>query len=145
MKLSTILIGTAIVCASFVGAYAQDKTPVVDQREKNQDKRIDQGIKSGEVTGGEAARLEAQQGKIKVDEAKAKSDGVVTAKERAKLKAAPSIVRSTTIESRSRNIDCRVTQGEVSKRCFTFLFHRFTLENADASQMADYADGEVVF
>src|SRR5881409_1726074 len=86
MKLSTILIGTAIVCASFVGAYAQDKTPVVDQREKNQEKRIDQGIKSGELNRGEAARLEAQQGKIKVDEGKAKSDGVVTAKERAKLK-----------------------------------------------------------
>ncbi len=86
MKLSTVLIGTAIFCASFGSAYAQDKTPVVDQREKNQEKRIDQGIKSGELTRGEAARLDAQQGKIKVDEAKAKSDGVVTAKERAKLK-----------------------------------------------------------
>ena len=86
MKLSTVLIGTAIICASVCSLYAQDKTPVVDQREKNQEKRIDQGIKSGEVTRGEAARLDAQQGKIKVDEAKAKSDGVVTPRERAKLK-----------------------------------------------------------
>ena len=86
MKLSTVLIGTAIFCASFGSMSAQDKTPVVDQREKNQEKRIDQGIKSGEVTKGEAARLDAQQGKIKVDEAKAKSDGVVTPRERAKLK-----------------------------------------------------------
>ncbi len=86
MKLSSVLVGAVIVCASLGKMYAQDKTPVVDQREKNQQERIDQGIKSGELTKGEAARLEAQQGKIKVDEAKAKADGVVTAKERAKLK-----------------------------------------------------------
>ena len=86
MKLSTVLAGAAIVCASFGSAYAQDKTPVVDQREKNQQERINQGIKSGELTKGEATRLEVQQGKVKVDEAKAKSDGIVTAKERAKLK-----------------------------------------------------------
>ena len=86
MELSKILIGAAIVSASVVGAYAQDKTPVVDQREQNQEKRVEQGIKSGELTKGEAAHLEAQQGKIKVDEAKAKADGKVTAKERAKLK-----------------------------------------------------------
>jgi hypothetical protein len=86
MKLSRVLVGAVIVCGSFGRVYAQDKTPVVDQREKNQQERIDQGIKSGELTKREAMRLEAQQGKIKVDEAKAKSDGVVTAKERAKLK-----------------------------------------------------------
>ena|SRR5689334_23534978 len=86
MKLSRILVGAAIVGASVVSVYAQDKTPVVDQREQNQEKRIDQGIKSGELTKGEAAKLEAEQGKIKVDEAKAKSDGKVTAKERTKLK-----------------------------------------------------------
>jgi len=86
MKLSKVLIGAAIVSASVVGAYAQDKTPVVDQREQNQEKRIDQGVKSGELTNGEAAKVEAQQAKIKTDEAKAKSDGKVTKKERAKLK-----------------------------------------------------------
>ena len=86
MKLRAFLVGAAIVSALFGSAYAQDKTPVVDQREKNQQARIEQGTKSGELTKGEAARLEAQQGKIQVDEAKAKSDGVVTAKERAKLK-----------------------------------------------------------
>lgn len=85
MKLTTVLAGAAIVCASFGSAYAQDKTPVVNQREKNQEARINQGIKSGELTKGEAMKVEAQQGKIKVDEAKAKADGVVTGKERAKL------------------------------------------------------------
>jgi hypothetical protein len=86
MKLSKVLIGAAIVSASVVGAFAQDKTPVVDQRQQNQEKRIDQGINSGELTKGEAARVGAQQARIKADKAKAKSDGKVTAKERAKLK-----------------------------------------------------------
>jgi hypothetical protein len=86
MKLQILLVGAAVLCLSLGNAYAQDKTPVVDKREKYQQARIEQGIKSGEVTRSEAARLEARQGKIKVDEAKAKSDGVVTAKERHKLK-----------------------------------------------------------
>ena len=87
MKRSIFLYVTvlALVVAASAFSQTQTQTPVVDQREKNQEKRIDQGIKSGEVTKGEAARLEAQQGRIKVDEAKAKADGVVTGKERAKL------------------------------------------------------------
>jgi hypothetical protein len=43
-------------------------------------------VKSGELTKGEAAKLEAREGKIAVDKAKAKSDGVVTPAERAKLR-----------------------------------------------------------
>ncbi len=35
MKLSKVLIGAAIVSASVLGTYAQDKTPVVNQRERN--------------------------------------------------------------------------------------------------------------
>ena len=80
------MIGAAIVSASVVGAYAQDKTPVVDQRQQNQEKRIDQGVKSGELTKGEAAKLDVQQAKIQNDKVKAKSDGKVTKKERMKLK-----------------------------------------------------------
>jgi len=69
-----------------VGAFAQSKTPVVDQREKNQQSRIKEGVQSGELTRGEARRLEAQQGKIKADEMVAKSDGKVTNAERRQLK-----------------------------------------------------------
>lgn len=86
MKVSAVIAIAAIVCASIGSVYAQEKTPVVDQREKNQQTRIHQGIKSGELSKREATRLETQQEKIKADEAKAKSDGVVTARERHKLK-----------------------------------------------------------
>ena len=64
---------------------AQDNTPRIDKREKRQQKRINQGVKSGALTKGEAARLEKQQAKIKNDEAAAKSDGKMTPQERRKL------------------------------------------------------------
>jgi hypothetical protein len=51
----------------------------------NQQKRIGNGVRSGELTRPEARRLERRQARIAYDKAKAKSDGVVTAEERAKL------------------------------------------------------------
>ena len=86
MKRSTMIAILVGVCAMVSAAYAQDKTPVVDQREQHQQQRIEQGVKSGELTNGETLRLEKQQAKIKTDEMKMKSDGKVTPRERAKLK-----------------------------------------------------------
>jgi hypothetical protein len=85
MKRSVVVV-LFLMCSMCMGAFAQDKTPVVDQREKNQQERIKEGVKSGELTPAETRRLEMQQGKIKADELNAKSDGVVTPKERSKLK-----------------------------------------------------------
>jgi hypothetical protein len=67
--------------------FAQTKIPKVRKRQINQQERIIQGRKSGELTKGETIRLEKQQKKIQKDKIKAKSDGVVTPKERAKLNA----------------------------------------------------------
>jgi hypothetical protein len=66
-------------------ASAQTHTPRINQRERNQQRRINQGIRSGELTRGEARRLEAQQGRIRADEAIDKADGKVTPKERRQL------------------------------------------------------------
>ena len=66
-------------------AFAQTATPRVQKREKRQQKRIEQGVKSRELTPGETRRLEAQEGRIKADEMNAKSDGKVTPAERRKL------------------------------------------------------------
>jgi hypothetical protein len=60
-------------------------TPGVDQRQANQEKRIDQGIASGQLTKRETRRLEREQGAINRAEDKAKADGVVTAQERHRL------------------------------------------------------------
>ncbi len=85
MKRAIAVVVAVIVCAGFVFAQQQDNTPRVDKREARQQKRINQGVKSGQLTPQEAARLERQQAKIKNDEAKAKANGKVTPKERAKL------------------------------------------------------------
>ena len=66
-------------------AYAEAETPVVDQRQTNQENRIDRGIASGQLTEREATRLNKQQEHISKMEAKAKSDGVVTKRERARI------------------------------------------------------------
>jgi hypothetical protein len=80
-------VSAALVLAVSI-AYAQADTPGIDQRQANQEQRIDRGIVSGQLTGREANRLNNQQEHINKMEDKAKSDGVVTKKERKKLHAA---------------------------------------------------------
>jgi hypothetical protein len=60
-------------------------TPGIDQRQANQEKRIDQGVASGSLTQKEAKRMENQQAAAGRAEDKAKADGVVTAQERKRL------------------------------------------------------------
>lgn len=60
-------------------------TPGIDKRQANQEKRIQQGVQSGQLTGKEAARLEKGQARIERMEQRAKSEGVVTKKERAQI------------------------------------------------------------
>ena len=86
------LIAAAVLSLIGVAASAQTaasapgtNTPRIDQREANQEKRIDQGIASGQLTKRETRRLEKEQARIDKAEAKAKADGSVSAKERKHL------------------------------------------------------------
>ena len=62
-------------------------TPVIDKRAANQDKRIEAGNASGQLTAKEAANVEKRDAKLDANIAAAKADGTVTKKERAKLTA----------------------------------------------------------
>ena len=75
----------AIAAAIALPATAQTATPRVDQRQANQDKRIQQGVQSGQLNAPEAARLEKGQANVQKMEDKAKADGTVTKAERAKI------------------------------------------------------------
>jgi hypothetical protein len=81
---------TAVLASASFTAIAQTApnpaaTPGIDQRQANQERRIDQGVASGALTAKEAKRMENQQAAVDRAEDKAKADGVVTAQERKRL------------------------------------------------------------
>jgi len=80
-------IAALLIAALPALAFARSTpaTPGTDQRQANQERRIEQGVKSGELTRREAARLEKGQAKVRRMEARAKADGAVTAKERRQI------------------------------------------------------------
>ena len=96
MKLGALAL-TLLVSGSCL-VYAQEaqqtpapatgtaRTPVVTKRQIHQQKRIRQGVKSGELTKGETRRLEKQEAKIQAEKRMAKADGKVTPAERKKLR-----------------------------------------------------------
>ena len=84
-RIFTILFTVSLLFGISAIASAQTHTPKINQRERNQQRRINQGIKSGELTRPEARRLEAQEGRIRADEKIDKADGKVTPKERRQL------------------------------------------------------------
>lgn len=84
MKLKTTLIALSLTVLT-LPALAQTPvekdptaTPGIDKRLDNQEKRIEQGEKSGALTPREANRLEKREAKTEADLAAAKSDGKVT-------------------------------------------------------------------
>jgi uncharacterized membrane protein YebE (DUF533 family) len=88
-RTSSLLI--AVLATFALPVLAQTSTPNIDQRQANQQQRIDQGVKSGELTGKEAARLEKGQQRIQKMEDKAKSDGKVMPKERKRIEKAQNV------------------------------------------------------
>jgi len=88
MKLANLLVGTALIVAAFSVAAQATSTPRVDTRQDNQGKRIEQGVKSGELTKREARRLKRGQHHVQNMENRATADGVVTKKERAQIEQA---------------------------------------------------------
>ena len=88
MTLFRILAFLAIAGLAFTAAAQTSSTPRVDQRQANQERRIEQGEKSGALTQKEAARLEKGQARIEKKENKAMADGKMTKKERKQLEHA---------------------------------------------------------
>ena len=81
-----LLIAAILATAFAAPAFAQNTaTPKIDQRQENQQNRIANGIKSGELTAKETQNLEKREVKIEGDKQAAKADGKVTGAERRKL------------------------------------------------------------
>ncbi|HZF17171.1 MAG TPA: hypothetical protein VE046_14630 [Steroidobacteraceae bacterium] len=67
--------------------FAGDRTPNLNGREFHQRQRIQQGVRSGELTRPETRRLARGEVRLHRNERIAKSDGTVTAAERARLQS----------------------------------------------------------
>ncbi|MDP1761928.1 MAG: hypothetical protein Q8L43_06865 [Deltaproteobacteria bacterium] len=73
-----VILGSLPALAGPYGSY-------LDQRQMNQERRIYQGVQSGQLNPGEFRRLENQQGRIRAAEARMRSDGRLDRYERARL------------------------------------------------------------
>ncbi len=82
---AVLTLAGAAVSAQTAASAPGANTPRIDQRQANQEKRIDQGIASGQLNKRETRRLERQQTAVNKAEDKAKADGTVTAQERKRL------------------------------------------------------------
>ena len=81
-----VVLGTGTIMLMLASAvYAGTSDPVIQHRERNQQGRINQGIKSGELAPGEAHRLQKEEAKIRQHERVMKSDGNLTERERREL------------------------------------------------------------
>jgi hypothetical protein len=77
-----VLVTVALSGMLSTAVYGQ---AIVDKREHIQRERIQQGVRSGELTRPEARRLRIEQARVRAAEARAKRDGVVTSRERLQL------------------------------------------------------------
>jgi hypothetical protein len=80
----------AIVASSFAlpGYTLAQSTPRIDNRQENQDERIDRGIQKGQLTKKEARRLDKGQEHVEDLEDKALQDGKVTKREKRRIENA---------------------------------------------------------
>lgn len=85
MNTSLRTLVSVIGLALAFGAAAQTATPNIDQRQANQQARIEKGKATGTLSKREAARMEAGQAKVAGMKAGAKADGKVTRAERAAI------------------------------------------------------------
>jgi len=88
MKLKSLLAAALVVAFPAMAlAQAADTTSTkrIDKRQEYQEKRIEKGAQSGQLTGKEQKRLQKGQARVQKAEDKAVADGKVTKQERKKI------------------------------------------------------------
>lgn len=82
-KFNTVI---AIAVGSlFAGAAFAQSNHEIEQRDRMQQQRIERGVQSGQITSREADRLLGERAQIERLESRARSDGVLTRNERARI------------------------------------------------------------
>ncbi|MBC8084266.1 MAG: hypothetical protein H7Z21_13760 [Hymenobacter sp.] len=86
MKISVFVGAVALTLLAATTSFAQTVAPKVAPRANNDQARIRQGVRSGELTRNEAARAQAQQADARQARQGARADGVVTPVERREIR-----------------------------------------------------------
>jgi hypothetical protein len=83
----TALLTAAPLAQSAFATDNDDHQPTIQERKHNQQRRIRQGVRSGELTKGETRHVEKQEHALNREERqmRAKDGGKLTARDRAKL------------------------------------------------------------
>lgn len=77
-----IMAGILLVMGAGIASAGSTCDPRVDRREVRQERRIERGVASGRLTPWEARVLKKEQARIRFMEARMKSDGHLTFRER---------------------------------------------------------------
>ena len=86
MTKSLVIIAAAILTLSLAaGTAAAQSTPGADWRQHNQSMRIFDGIQDGSLTYRETGQLVRGQARLRRQERRFKSDGIVTPRERVRM------------------------------------------------------------
>ncbi len=88
MKRTVMMVLLASLMVGFAAVASAQGTPRIDRREMRQELRIRQGVRSGQLTRGEAMRLRAGERRIHRMEFRAKVDGRVSGWERHRMNRA---------------------------------------------------------
>lgn len=88
LKIAAIAVALTVLPGIAVAQSGTNSTARIDQRQAQQEQRINQGVASGALNQKEAARLEKGQRRVQRMEDKATADGKVTAKERQRIERA---------------------------------------------------------
>ena len=122
MKIQTLIAALALTIGASVFAQVPlstvapkdpTATPKIDQRQAEQQKRIDQGVASGALTPKETTGLQKRETKIQADKVAAKADGKVTKAERRKLEREQN--RASAAIKREKNNRQKVTAPVAAK------------------------------
>jgi hypothetical protein len=88
MRSASLYLAVLLGGVAMSPAFAADPTEQVQQRNVNQQQRIENGLESGQLNTREAAGLEKQQAHIEHLEAKGLKDGTLSPAEQARINAA---------------------------------------------------------
>lgn len=80
-------------------------SPAINQVQKNQSQRIVQGVKLGELTKRETKELARQQRRIRHQKRVAKSDGIVTRRERVRIRKTQSRANRNIRYKKNNSVD----------------------------------------